>query len=153
MNFESDKQFMEKALQQAQRAYQQAEVPVGAIAVDMNGKVIASAFNEKEISLDPCAHSEVLLLKRAAKNLQSWRLTDLSVYVTLEPCPMCLAAMVQARIKNLIFGAYDAKGGALSLGYWLHEDSRLNHGFSVRGGVLAGPCSLILKDFFKARRG
>jgi tRNA(adenine34) deaminase len=94
----------------------------------------------------------MLCLVEGAKKIQNWRLSDCTLYVTLEPCPMCLTALVQARVKNCVFGAYDSKGGALSLGYHLHQDKRLNHQFSMMGGVKHFECSRLLSQFFKQRR-
>lgn len=140
------------ALEQADEAYSKGEVPVGALCVSEDGKVLAKAHNLKESTPDPCGHAEILALIEAAKNLGEWRLLNSTLYVTLEPCPMCLDAMRQARIKNLVFGAYDAKGGAISLGYNFHQDSRLNHRFNVLGGVKHYQCSKLLSSFFKQKR-
>src|SRR5690606_12872421 len=122
------------------------------VLVSANGEVLTQKHNLKESHHNPTAHAEVLSIIEAAKKLSSWRLTGATLYVTLEPCPMCLAAMVQARIKRCVFGAYDIKGGALSLGYHMHKDTRLNHRFSVTGGIRHFECSKILSEFFKERR-
>jgi len=143
---------MSLALDLAEKAYKQGEVPVGAIIVDGMGKKIAEAHNLKEQNHDPCGHAELIAIREAAKKQKAWRLTDCTVYVTLEPCPMCLSAMVQARVKSCVFGAYDHKGGALTLGYHNYKDSRLNHRFDVMGGVKHFECSKILSDFFRERR-
>lgn len=143
---------MQTALIQAEKAYSLDEVPVGAVLVDDTGKVIAEAYNLKEKNHDPCGHAEILCLRQASENLKSWRLENCTLYVTLEPCPMCLGAMVHARIKRLVFGAYDAKGGAISLGYRLFQDDRLNHRFEVIGGVEHYPCSQLLSQFFREKR-
>lgn len=144
--------FMGLALEQAEYAYKAGEVPVGAVLVSPNGDVLSKQYNIKEINFNPTGHAELLTLHEGAKKLQNWRLSDCTLYVTLEPCPMCLAAMVQARLKLCVFGAYDAKGGALSLGYHLHKDKRLNHRFSIMGGVRHFECSKLLSQFFKERR-
>ncbi len=144
--------FMNIALEQADLAYRAQEVPVGAILVSPTGDILSRQHNLKESHFNPVAHAEILALTEGAKKLQNWRLTDCYLYVTLEPCPMCLTAMVQSRVKACIFGAYDQKGGALSLGYHLHQDKRLNHQFSVIGGVQHFECSRILSQFFKERR-
>lgn len=144
--------FMNIALEQAELAYRSQEVPVGALLVSPTGEVLSRQHNLKETHFNPVAHAEILTLTEGAKKLQNWRLTDCYLYVTLEPCPMCLTALVQSRIKACVFGAYDAKGGALSLGYHLHQDKRLNHQFSVIGGVRHFECSRILSQFFKERR-
>jgi tRNA(adenine34) deaminase len=144
--------FMKIALEEAELAYKAGEVPVGAIIVSPGGQVLAKGHNLKETVFNPAGHAELLSIQDAAKKLQNWRLSDCTLYVTLEPCPMCLSAMVQSRIKQCVFGAYDSKGGALSLGYFLHQDRRLNHQFTVLGGILHFECSRLLSQFFKERR-
>lgn len=144
--------FMSLALEQADLAYRAQEVPVGAVLVSPTGEVLSSQHNVKESNFNPVGHAELLTLLEGSKKLQNWRVSDCTLYVTLEPCPMCLAAMVQARVKLCVFGAYDAKGGALSLGYHLHRDKRLNHQFSIMGGVKHFECSRILSQFFRERR-
>lgn len=144
--------FMSMALEQAELAYKAQEVPVGAVLVSPQGEVLSKHYNLKESHFNPTAHAELLVMTEAAKKLQNWRLTDCVLYVTLEPCPMCLTGMVQSRIKQCVFGAYDPKGGALSLGYHLHSDKRLNHQFSIIGGIKHFECSRILSQFFKERR-
>lgn len=143
---------MTLALKEAQKAELKNEVPIGAIIVDKKGTVIARAHNLKEQKLDTTAHAEILAIKKASKKVANWRLEGCSLYVTLEPCPMCLAAMREARIERLIFGAYDLKGGALSLGHNLHQDRRLNHQFSVVGGIQASENGQILSNFFRKKR-
>ncbi len=140
------------ALEEAEKAYQRYEVPVGAVLVGPDGKELIRASNVKESDNDPCGHAEIIAIREAAKILKSWRLLGTTLYVTLEPCPMCFAAMVQARIEQVVFGAYDPKGGALSLGYNLHKDKRLNHRFQVMGGVRHYECSKIISNFFKENR-
>jgi tRNA(adenine34) deaminase len=144
--------FMIMALEQAELAYKAQEVPVGAVLVSPTGEVLSKQFNLKETQFNPIAHAEILVLEEGAKKIQNWRLSDCVLYVTLEPCPMCLTAMVQSRIKLCVFGAYDSKGGALSLGYHLHQDQRLNHQFSIIGGVKHFESSRILSQFFRERR-
>ncbi len=144
--------FMKLALEQAELAYQANEVPVGAVVVSSDGKILSSRCNTKEQDFDPCGHAEILALREAAQREKAWRLTGCKMYVTLEPCMMCLAAMGHARIDELIFGAYDPKGGALSLGYSFHTDTRVNHRFSVKGGILEFDCSKILSQFFREQR-
>lgn len=144
--------FMKIALEQAEQAYRLQEVPVGAILVSPGGEILSKQHNLKEVNFNPVAHAEILAITEGAKKLQNWRLTDCYLYVTLEPCPMCLTALVQARVKACVFGAYDQKGGALSLGYHLHSDKRLNHQFSIVGGVMHFECSRILSQFFRERR-
>ena len=144
--------FMSMALEQAELAYKADEVPVGAVLVSSEGEVLSRQFNLKETHFNPTAHAEILSLTEGAKKLQNWRLNDCILYVTLEPCPMCLTAMVQSRVKQCVFGAYDLKGGALSLGYHLHKDKRLNHQFSMMGGIKHFACSKLLSQFFRERR-
>ncbi|MCB9060480.1 MAG: nucleoside deaminase [Halobacteriovoraceae bacterium] len=140
------------ALEQADLAYRENEVPIGAVVLDKSGKIISKAYNVKEHNYDPCGHAEILALREACQKLNSWRLIDCDVIVTLEPCPMCLSALQQTRIRTLVFGAYDLKGGAISLRYNMHKDSRLNHQFSVIGGLRHFECSKLLSNFFKEKR-
>ncbi len=144
--------FMSMALELAEQAYKLQEVPVGAVLVSPEGEVLSKQHNLKEVHFNPVAHAELLALTEGAKKLSNWRLSDCLLYVTLEPCPMCLTAMVQSRIRQCVFGAYDPKGGALSLGYHLHQDKRLNHQFSIIGGVKHFECSKVLSQFFRERR-
>ena len=144
--------FMRLALEQAEQAWRLQEVPIGAVVVDAKGEVLAKAHNLKESTHNACGHAELLAITEASQKLGSWRLNDCRLYVTLEPCPMCLSAIGQARIQQVIFGAYDAKGGAISLGYSLHKDVRLNHRFAMMGGILHYDCSRVLSQFFKERR-
>lgn len=144
--------FMNLALEQAEIAYRKAEIPIGAVLVSKDKSLIAASHNEKEHEHNPCAHAEILALQKSANLLKNWRLTDCILYVTLEPCPMCLSAMSQARISQCIFGAYDAKGGALSLGFDFYKDKRLNHQFNIMGGIKHYPCAKILSTFFRERR-
>jgi tRNA(adenine34) deaminase len=143
---------MDEAIIEANKAYKNDEVPIGAIVVDNNGNIISRSHNDKESSFNPCGHAEILAIVEAAKKISSWRLLNCSIFVTLEPCPMCLAAIREARIKTLYFGAYDAKGGSISLGYNLHKDVRLNHAFDVVGGLKHFECSRLLSQFFKEKR-
>ncbi|TGE36526.1 tRNA adenosine(34) deaminase TadA [Desulfosporosinus fructosivorans] len=143
--------WMHVALRQAQMAFEQGEVPIGAVIV-LNGQVIALAHNEREQKNDPTAHAEVLVIQRAAKVLESWRLTDATLYVTLEPCPMCAGAIMQSRIKQLVFGAMDLKGGATGSVMNVLDYTLWNHRVDVVAGVLEEECSDILKSFFKRLR-
>jgi tRNA(adenine34) deaminase len=144
--------FMRMALEQAEQAWRIEEVPIGAVVVDPKGEVLARTHNLKESTHNACGHAEILALQEAAKKIETWRLVDCKLYVTLEPCPMCLAALGQARIGQVIFGAYDPKGGSISLGYTMHRDVRLNHRFAMLGGILHYECSRMLSQFFKERR-
>jgi tRNA(adenine34) deaminase len=139
------------ALDQARLAARHGDVPVGAVVIDQAGNVLAAARNEREIRHDPTAHAELLALREASRRLQSWRLTGLTLVVTLEPCTMCAGALVLARVARLIFGAFDPKAGAVSSLFDVVRDPRLNHRVEVRGGVLEAECSALLKDFFANR--
>ncbi len=143
---------MDEALKEAHKAYREDEVPIGAVIVDSEGTIISRAHNQKEKVNNPCGHAEILAITEAAKKLNNWRLLNCSIYVTLEPCPMCLSALVQARISHLYFGAYDTKGGALSLNYNFYKDQKLNHSFPVMGGLRHFECSKLLSTFFKEKR-
>ena len=142
---------MNLALEQAREAAHHGDVPVGAILV-REGKVVASGHNRREIDGDPTAHAEVVVLREAAKDLGHWRLEGCTLYVTLEPCPMCAGALVNARVPKLVFGAFDPKAGASGSLMNLCQDSRLNHRLEILSGVLEEECSSILKDFFRLRR-
>ena len=143
---------MNLAIDQATKAIEIDEVPIGAVLIDKAGQVIVQTHNFKESTNNPCGHAEVLALIEAAKKLDNWRLSGTTLYVTLEPCPMCLSSMIQARIERCVFGAYDSKGGALSLGYNLYKDKRLNHNFDIIGGIEHLQCSQILSNYFKLKR-
>lgn len=149
---QKDLDFMEMAMALAVRSEAIGEVPIGAVIVDESGKVIAKATNLREKNLTVLGHAEIVALHRACKMKKSWRLTGCTLYVTLEPCFMCAGALVQSRIKKVVFGAYDPKGGALGSLACMHADSRLNHQFEVVGGVKAEECGQMLKTFFKKKR-
>lgn len=142
--------FMQQAYELAKEAEAKGEVPIGAIVV-LDNKIIGQGFNQSIQDSDPTAHAEIVALRQAGKTLQNYRLTKGTVYVTLEPCVMCAAAMIHARIKELIFGAYDPKNGAISVLELLTHPS-FNHQVGWKGGVLETPCSELLKDFFQKRR-
>ena len=143
--------WMRKALDQAVLAFDQGEVPVGAIIVHQE-KIIAEASNQREMLNDPTAHAEMIAITQAAEVLQSWRLLDCSLYVTLEPCPMCAGAIVQARIPRVVYGAVDPKAGACHTLFSLTSDIRLNHQAAVLGGVMQEDCRAILQEFFRQQR-
>mgnify|MGYP006280945507 FL=1 len=147
----TDKQYMELALQEAQKALEMDEVPIGAIVI-CDGKIVGRGYNLKEELQDPTAHAEMIAIREASQNMGSWRLPECELYVTLEPCPMCIGAMIQARIKRLVYGASDEKGGATGSLYNLAEDERFNHQIEVVSGVLADKSSKMLKDFFRSLR-
>ena len=153
INFSEHSCHMRTALALAHKASSQGDVPIGCVIVDNSGKVIGKGLNLKEKYQDASLHAEMVALKSAAQELKSWRLIGCSVYVTLEPCTMCLASMVQFRIEALFFGAYDLKGGAISLNFPFYKNPKLNHNFSVMGGLLHCECSQVLSDFFRQKRG
>jgi len=144
---------MGRALLEAQAAAGRGEVPIGALLVAVDGQMLAAAGNRTIGDCDPSAHAEILVLRRAAAQRRNHRLTGTTLYVTLEPCVMCVGAMIQARIARLVYGAPDLKSGAVASLYRLAEDPRFNHRFAVEGGVLAAECGELLRDFFRARRG
>lgn len=147
MNLLSDEEYMKMALEMASEALTAGEVPVGAVVV-RNDQVIARARNEKELTGDPTDHAEILAIKRAVQFLGNWRLSDCTLYVTLEPCPMCAGAMVQARLGRLVFGAYDPKAGAAGSVVDLLDVPWLNHQVPVKSGVLKEECGELLSSFF-----
>jgi len=142
---------MRLALQEAQQALEEDEVPVGAVIVH-GEHVIASAHNQRESLRDPTAHAEMIAITQAAESLGSWRLDDCILYVTLEPCPMCAGAILQARIPWVVYGTPDPKAGAVHTLYQLLADPRLNHRCQTVSGILAGPCGEILSRFFQQKR-
>jgi tRNA(adenine34) deaminase len=142
---------MKKALDQAVLAFDQQEVPVGAVIVYQD-RIIAEACNQRELLKDPTAHAEMIAITQAAEALESWRLLDCTLYVTLEPCPMCAGAIVQARIPRVIYGTTDAKAGACHSLFQITSDIRLNHQAAVLGGVMQEDCRAILQEFFRQQR-
>jgi tRNA(adenine34) deaminase len=151
LDFEQHEHWMKLALNQAIQAYDQGEVPIGAVIVH-NGRVIGEGHNLRESLNDPTAHAEMIAITQAASALSSWRLLDCTLYVTLEPCPMCAGAIVQSRIPRVVYGTPDPKGGACHTLYQITDDSRLNHRCGVLAGVMQADCSAILKQFFAEQR-
>ncbi len=159
----TDEDYMRMALDEARRAAEMDEVPIGAIVVyapvdpatrrpTAEPRVVARACNLRETTRDPAGHAEFLAMKQAAEELDAWRLTGCTVYVTLEPCIMCAGLMHQARIDRCVYGASDKKAGALGTLYSVNADERLNHTFEAVPGVLEEECAALLKDFFKSKR-
>ena len=148
---EDDIKYMKMALAEARKAYQRAEVPIGAVVV-CNDQVVGRGFNLREQTQDPTSHAEMIALREAAANEASWRLEDCQLYVTLEPCPMCAGAILQSRIKRLIYGASDPKAGAVRSLYQLLDDERFNHQVEVEAGVMENESAQLLKDFFRELR-
>lgn len=147
----TDEEYMEKALELAREAASRGEIPVGAIVVDKNGAVIGEGFNRREELQSPTAHAEVLAIEQAAKTLHNRRLLDCTLYVTLEPCPMCAGAVMNAGLKRLVYGAFDDKNGACASVATLF-DEKFTHIPMVRSRVLKERCGEILSEFFKDKR-
>ena len=143
----TDEEYMQLAFELAQKAAEIGEIPVGAIVVDKDGEIISEAYNEREKLQSPTAHAEILAIERAAKKLQNRRLSDCTLYVTLEPCPMCAGAVINAQLKRLVYGAFDDKNGACASVATLF-DEKFTHIPRVRSRVLEEKCSKILSDFF-----
>lgn len=148
---EQDEDWMRHALRLAQRAESLGEVPVGAVLVKDN-QCLAEGWNSPIASFDATAHAEINALREAGKRIENYRLIDTTLYVTLEPCVMCMGAIIHARVKRLVFGAYDPKRGAVCNALSLADAEFLNHSVSWQGGVLEAECSVLLKDFFRSRR-
>ena len=147
----SDKELMQIAIKEAQIAEENGDVPIGAVIVYQN-QIIGRAYNQRELLQDPTAHAEIIALTQAAAFIESWRLNGCTMYVTLEPCPMCAGALVLARIDRLVYGCDDPKAGAVKSLYNIVTDERLNHIIEVTSGVLAEECSGLLQHFFRRRR-
>jgi tRNA(adenine34) deaminase len=152
MNSGKDLMYMGLALDLAARAALQGEVPVGAVIVDRDGKVIGTGSNRRETDQDPIAHAEILAISQAANSTGFWRLEDTTIYVTLEPCPMCAGAIINSRIPRVVFGAYDSKAGAVTSVYQILSDDRLNHRCEITAGVRQDESARLLSDFFKELR-
>ena len=147
----SDEEYMKVAIEEAKAAAENGDVPIGCIIVH-NGLIIGRAYNQREQLQDPTAHAEIIALTQAAAALESWRLTGCTMYVTLEPCPMCAGALVLSRIERLVYGCDYPKTGAVKSLYNIVQDKRLNHQIEVESGILTEDCSRLLQDFFKRRR-
>ncbi|HZL35038.1 MAG TPA: tRNA adenosine(34) deaminase TadA [Tepidisphaeraceae bacterium] len=145
--------WMHEALAQARVGGALGEVPIGCVIVnDVNGQVIGQGCNRRQTDRDPTAHAEIIALREAGRSLGDWRLLDCTIYVTLEPCPMCAGALVNARIPRLVYGCADPKAGAVRTLFQICEDARLNHRVEVAQGVLADECAELLKGFFREQR-
>jgi tRNA(adenine34) deaminase len=149
---EEDARFMREAIAEAEAAAAAGDVPVGCVVVDASGAIIGRGRNRREVDQDPTAHAEVDALRRAAAALGHWRLEGATVFVTLEPCPMCAGALVNARVARLVYGCADPKAGAVDTLFTIGRDPRLNHRFEVAGGVLGEACAGLLKAFFAGLR-
>jgi tRNA(adenine34) deaminase len=146
-----DEDWMRLAIEEAGRALAKGEVPVGSVIV-RNGELVGRGHNLRETAQDPTAHAELIAMRAASGRLGTFRLSDATCYVTLEPCPMCAGALVNARIGRLVYGAVDPKAGAIVTLYNLHDDARLNHRYPAQGGVLGPECGALLTEFFGAVR-
>jgi len=144
--------YMRRAMELAAIAEAKGDVPIGALVVNLDGKIIAEAHNEREIRKDPTAHAEVIALQRASELEKQWRMTGFTLVVTLEPCVMCAGALSLSRIDRIVFGASDPKAGATGSLYSIHDDARLNHRMELIGGVLEEDCREQLKAFFRSKR-
>jgi tRNA(adenine34) deaminase len=143
--------YMREALIEARKAFEKGEIPIGAVIVQ-NSQIVARSHNRREELQDPTGHAEILVMREAGEILGGWRLPHTTVYVTIEPCPMCAGALVQARVSRIVYGAPDKKAGAVHSLYSITEDDRLNHRLQVTGGVLAEECAGLMQEFFRSRR-
>jgi len=150
--FEQDEFWMRRAIEAAATAADSNEVPVGACLIDKNGEMLAVAGNRTITDSDPTAHAEILVLREAARKIGNYRLTETAVYTTIEPCAMCAGALVNARIRRLIFGAHDKRFGAVESVFRLCSASSLNHQIEITSGVLAEDCRQLMQNFFRAKR-
>jgi len=146
-----DTRYMREALRLADEAATRGDVPVGALVVQ-DGAIIGTGFNTREGAADPCGHAEIVALRDACRSTRRWRVDGATLYVTLEPCPMCAGALVNARVRRVVYGADDPKAGAVRSLYQLCDDPRLNHRLEISAGVLAGPCAAVLSEFFRSIR-
>ncbi len=146
-----DVYYMKKALSRAREAAKHGEVPIGAVIVDANGNIVATGRNMRESKKNALHHAEIIAIDRACKKLSAWRLTDCTLYVTMEPCPMCAGAIVNSRIKRVVYGCFDKKAGAYGSVFDLHEYP-LNHKYEILGGVMETECAAILSEFFAELR-
>lgn len=146
-----DQKYIRVAIEQAKNAEENGDVPIGAVIV-CRDQLVGKAYNQREQLKDPTAHAEIIALTQAAAYLQSWRLNACTMYVTLEPCPMCAGALVLARIDRLVYGCDDPKAGACGSLYDIVRDERLNHRLEVTSGILAEECGKLLQEFFQRRR-
>ena len=146
-----DEKFMKEALKEAKKAYEEDEVPVGCVIVKDN-KIIARGHNKKEKNNNALLHAEIVTLTKAQKKLNDWHLNDCTLYVTLEPCLMCTGAIIQTRIKKVVFGCNDPKGGAIESSLNIKEIKNINHSFEILSKIMEKECSMILKSYFKTKR-
>jgi len=150
--FDADEFWMRTAIRAAESARDAGEIPIGACLIDKKGELLASAGNRTITDSDPTAHAEILILREAAGKIGNYRLTETTVYTTIEPCAMCAGALVNARIKRLVFGAHDPRFGAVESIFRLCDTSSLNHRIEIKSGVLADECKKLMQDFFRQKR-
>ena len=148
----NDEFWMRRAIEAAREAEALDEVPIGACLIDINGELLAAAGNQTRTDCDPTAHAEIIILREAAKKIGNYRLTDATLYTTIEPCAMCAGALIQARIARLVFGAHDERFGAVETHFRICDSSSLNHRMEIMSGVLADDCKQLMQDFFRRRR-
>ena len=144
--------FMQEAVKEAKKGWLKGEVPVGAILIDQSGNIMSRDHNRCISLNDPTAHAEILVIRRAAKRLENYRLTGTTMITTIEPCPMCMGAIMNARLDELVFGSFDPKSGAAGSVYNLAEDGKLRHRIKVRSGIMEEECQNLMQDFFRERR-
>ena len=152
MTQSDDEKFMRLAIEQAEIAGRMGEVPIGAVITDSSQRIISTGYNLREHTNDPTAHAEIIAIKKAGEKLSSWRLDGATIYVTIEPCVMCIGAIILARIRRLVLGARDQKAGAVMSVYNIGVDNKLNHIVEITESVCEEECSKLLKDFFKTLR-
>jgi tRNA(adenine34) deaminase len=148
----TDEFWMQQAIKAAHEAETLNEVPIGACLIDKNGELLAAAGNRTRTDCDPTAHAEIIILREAAKKIGNYRLTETTLYTTIEPCAMCAGALIQARIARLVFGAHDERFGAVETHFRICDSSSLNHRMEITSGVLADECRSLMQNFFRARR-
>lgn len=152
MSLEIDEFWMREAMRAAQEAEERDEVPIGACLIDKEGNLLAADGNKTRLLCDPTAHAEILALREAARKIGNYRLTETTLYTTIEPCAMCAGALVQARVGRLVFAALDERYGAVETHFRICDSSSLNHQMEITSGVLAAECRKLMQDFFRARR-
>ena len=145
-------EFMQLALIEAEKALQMDEVPVGAILVSQTGEMISAAHNRTICLSDPTAHAEILVLRKGGQKIQNYRLLNTTLYVTVEPCVMCMGAIIHSRVAKLVFGAFDPKGGAAGSLYNFAADMRFNHRIEIMQGICEAECRTLIQDFFRQKR-
>ena len=151
MPLEKDKHFMKAALKAAKKAFENGEVPVGAVLVK-DDEIISTGQNSPITSNDPTAHAEIIALREGGEKLKNYRLIDTTLYVTMEPCTMCMGAIIHARIKKLVFGTFDPRAGAAGSLFYFTIENKFNHNVEVKSGILESECRELIQDFFKQKR-